>query len=202
MRNKETGEFELMVGNGQLLSGFFILVLLLAVTFAMGYVVGQNSPRSAKATAESAVPAATGAAAPDGRPQAAAPAQPAAPAPQPAATADSAAQPAAEDAGPQPTTQPARQPEPAAQAAAPPAAAASPCDARPGSCWQVGAWKDAKSAELLAETLKGRGYPASVKMGGDNLMHVMVGPYSDVETMGRVKTELETRFNLTNPIRK
>ena len=52
MRNKETGEFELMVGNGQLLSGFFILVLLLAVTFAMGYVVGQNSPRSAKATAE------------------------------------------------------------------------------------------------------------------------------------------------------
>ena len=49
MRNNETGEFELVVGNRQLLSGFFIVVLLLAVAFAMGYVVGQNSPHSAKA---------------------------------------------------------------------------------------------------------------------------------------------------------
>ena len=48
MRNNETGEFELIVGNRQLLSGFFIVVLLFAVAFAMGYVVGQNSPRSAK----------------------------------------------------------------------------------------------------------------------------------------------------------
>jgi hypothetical protein len=49
MRNKETGEFELVVGDRQLLSGFFIGVLLLAVVFAMGYVLGQNSPRSSKA---------------------------------------------------------------------------------------------------------------------------------------------------------
>src|SRR5947209_20628651 len=54
MRNNETGEFELIVGNRQLLSGFFIVVLLFAVAFAMGYVVGQNSPRSAKVTAEAA----------------------------------------------------------------------------------------------------------------------------------------------------
>ena len=40
MRNNETGEFELVVGNGQMLSGFFILALLLAVFFAMGYIVG------------------------------------------------------------------------------------------------------------------------------------------------------------------
>ncbi len=42
MRNKETGEFELVVGNRQLLSGFFIVVLLFAVVFAMGYILGQN----------------------------------------------------------------------------------------------------------------------------------------------------------------
>ena len=48
MRNNETGEFELIVGNRQLLSGFFIVVLLFAVAFAMGYVVGQNSPRSSQ----------------------------------------------------------------------------------------------------------------------------------------------------------
>ncbi len=48
MRNNETGEFELVVGNKQLLSGFFIVVLLFAVAFAMGYVVGQNTQRPAK----------------------------------------------------------------------------------------------------------------------------------------------------------
>src|ERR1035438_5524952 len=48
MRNNETGEFELVVGNRQLLSGFFIVVLLFAVAFAMGYVVGQNTQRPVK----------------------------------------------------------------------------------------------------------------------------------------------------------
>ena len=43
MRNNETGEFELLVGNRQLLSGFFIVVLLFAVAFSMGYIVGRNS---------------------------------------------------------------------------------------------------------------------------------------------------------------
>ena len=47
MRNKETGEFELVVGDKQLLSGFFIGVLLLAVVFAMGYVLGRGTPKSA-----------------------------------------------------------------------------------------------------------------------------------------------------------
>ena len=77
MRNNETGEFELVVGNRQLLSGFFIVVLLFAVAFAMGYVVGQNSPRTAKTTGGSgrlASPSQTS----DGRPQ---PAPPPVPAP-------------------------------------------------------------------------------------------------------------------------
>ena len=52
MRNNETGEFELVVGNKQLLSGFFIVVLLFAVAFAMGYVVGQNTQRPAKMASE------------------------------------------------------------------------------------------------------------------------------------------------------
>src|ERR1051325_5398982 len=43
MRNTETGEFELVVGNKQLLSAFFIVVLLCAVAFAMGYIVGGNT---------------------------------------------------------------------------------------------------------------------------------------------------------------
>src|SRR5436305_15294356 len=37
------GEFELVLGNRQLLSVFFIVVILVAVFFTMGYVVGRNS---------------------------------------------------------------------------------------------------------------------------------------------------------------
>ena len=54
MRNSETGEFELLVGNRQLLSGFFIVVLLFAVAFSMGYIVGRNSSPSAKLQTETA----------------------------------------------------------------------------------------------------------------------------------------------------
>ena len=44
-RDSETGEFELVLGNGQLLSGLFIVVLLFAVFFALGYVVDRKSTR-------------------------------------------------------------------------------------------------------------------------------------------------------------
>ena len=47
MKNNETGEFELVMGNKQLLSGFFIVVVLFAVFFVMGYIAGRNSTRGA-----------------------------------------------------------------------------------------------------------------------------------------------------------
>ena len=197
MRNKETGEFELVVGNGQLLSGFFILVLLLAVTFAMGYVVGQNSPRSAKVQNEAAAPAVP----PETRPQAAAPAQAAAAPPQ-QPPADGSAPASPGDAPPQPTTQAAREPGAAAPASAPaPPPAETAAESPAGSYWQVLAVKESKPANLLADTLKERGYPASVQTGADGFVRVLVGPYADVQTMGRIKTELESRFGL-HPYKK
>src|SRR5882672_6372452 len=101
MRNNETGEFEVVFGNRQLLSGFFIAVLLFAVAFAMGYVVGENS-RSARSKTDVAGAGAPGPAPVETRPQpaSAAPANPPAAAP---------AQPAAADTTPQPTTQPSRE---------------------------------------------------------------------------------------------
>jgi cell division septation protein DedD len=39
----EDGEFELILGNRQLMSVFFIVVILLGVFFAMGYIVGRNA---------------------------------------------------------------------------------------------------------------------------------------------------------------
>ncbi|HEY2845984.1 MAG TPA: hypothetical protein VGJ09_20145 [Bryobacteraceae bacterium] len=44
MPRNEDGEFELILGNRQLMSVFFIVVILLGVFFAMGYIVGRNSP--------------------------------------------------------------------------------------------------------------------------------------------------------------
>ena len=43
MARSEDGEFELILGNKQLLSVFFIVVVLLGVFFTMGYIVGKNS---------------------------------------------------------------------------------------------------------------------------------------------------------------
>jgi outer membrane biosynthesis protein TonB len=39
----EDGEFELILGNRQLLTVFFIVVVLFGVFFAMGYILGRNS---------------------------------------------------------------------------------------------------------------------------------------------------------------
>src|SRR5438445_10897451 len=50
---KTDGEYELVLGNRQLLSAFFIVVVLFGVFFTMGYVVGRNSgpgPSAASAT--------------------------------------------------------------------------------------------------------------------------------------------------------
>ena len=43
MPRTEEGEFELVLGNKQLLSVFFIVVILLGVFFTMGYIVGRSS---------------------------------------------------------------------------------------------------------------------------------------------------------------
>jgi len=52
----EDGEFELILGNRQLLSVFFIVVILLGVFFTMGYIVGRNAtPVVAEVTANPSV---------------------------------------------------------------------------------------------------------------------------------------------------
>jgi cell division septation protein DedD len=209
MRNNETGEYELVVGNKQLLSGFFIVVVLCAVAFAMGYVVGQNSPRTAKLAADQ-TPASGSAQ--DARPQPASPALPSAnpPTPQPAASAPPAnadasaagagtgAGPAAVPPPPQPTTQPAHDGGPPAPVPAP--AAVSPAEAPPGTCWQVLSTRNEESARDLVQTLKDKGFPAAFGPGPNGLTRVLVGPYTDTAAMARAKTALEKAG--FQPIRK
>jgi cell division septation protein DedD len=192
MRNNETGEFELVVGNHQLLSGFFIVVLLFAVAFAMGYVVGQNSPRSAKVQAETAQQSPAAAVPADNRPQPAGPVPaaqpPAQPPPADAPATDAGA--AADAAQQQPTTQPARAPQSPASATPPPAAPAAAPAPPAGSFWQVMAVTQT-DADLIAKTLKDKGFPVMLSQGPNNLIRVLVGPYTDVQTMGKAKIDLE-----------
>jgi len=200
MRNKETGEFELVVGDRQLLSGFFLGVLLLAVVFALGYVLGQSSPRSTKLATEAAVTSPDAA----NRPQPASPAIPRNDTPATAAPADTApAQTtAAADRQPEPTTLPAR--DPSAPVAPPPPLAkpvAAPAETEPAnaSYLQVTASASRTSAELVLKSLKESGFPAILRAGPNNLTAVWVGPYTERKQLAEAKGKLE-KAGFNNPI--
>jgi cell division protein FtsN len=185
MRNNETGEFELLVGNRQLLSGFFIVVLLFAVAFSMGYIVGRNSSPSAKLQTETGSSTGTASQTPESRPQ---------PVSQPAAAGATPSQPAdapPADTPPQPSTQPEHGPQSAAPAAAVAPPAAPPPEAVPGSYWQVSAVASQTSADAMRQTMKDKGFPASLQPGPNGLIRVLIGPYTDKQSLGRAKTELE-----------
>jgi cell division septation protein DedD len=198
MRNKETGEFELVVGNGQLVSGFFIVVLLFAVGVAMGYILGQNSEKAVKTQQGDAVPCV----ATDGRPQPAQPAQQQA-APQTPAATDARPQGGAE-APPQTTTQPAKEPEPAPAKQEPvkqepvKPVAPSPAKSAPDSAvapsgffWQVAATSNQESARATLKVLRDKGFSAYLTPGPSNLTRVLVGPYRDTPSKARAKSEIE-----------
>jgi cell division septation protein DedD len=187
VKNKETGEFELVVGNGQIISGFFILVLLLAVFFAMGFIVArakyQTEPTTSAATTTSSTPAAE-------TKQAPAVAPPITPPDRPAdtktdSTTDSAAKPA--DAPPAETKQP--EPNPVIDA-----------ESMKGTYWQVLASKDPSSLRAMVQSLKDLGLPASLSPGPNEMTRVLVGPYSDNTTLAKVKTQLEQAG--LNPVKR
>ena len=56
MPSHEEGEFELVLGNKQLLSVFFLVILLLGVFFSMGYIVGRNTAPATSLSASSRQP--------------------------------------------------------------------------------------------------------------------------------------------------
>ena len=189
MRNNETGEFELVVGNQQLLSGFFIVVLLFAVVFAMGYVVGQNTPAAGQTGVGwrrreqcrkhrgGFAPAAGIAGAGSGIGRAA------------GAGCGRGPQPPT-DAAPQPTTQPApsrrSRPQPRSPPAPPPATGVGRVVRIAGRdrIWQVVAVKP-EVAEAMRQTLKDKGFQVSLTPGPNNLTRVLVGPYDDTPSWAR-----------------
>jgi cell division septation protein DedD len=185
MAKTEDGEFELVLGNRQLLSVFFIVVILVGVFFTMGYIVGRNAAPGEPRKADK--PLASDAA----RPSAAAP----------ATVTPPVREPKPEIKEPSAATIAAKRPEPApapkneAEKSSEPAEAAAPVPEEPSSgqtYLQVVAVERAE-AEIFVDVLGKKGFhaifaPVPEKPG---TFRVLVGPYKDAAAIGQARTDLE-----------
>jgi cell division septation protein DedD len=166
MTRNGDGEFEITLRNRQLLSVFFIIVILVAVFFTMGYVLGRDSGASA---AVAQAPAA----APVEQP-AVKPASDFADAPAPAAAA-----------APVPVTAPAVE-----EKVAPKLTARSGPVAGEVYLQVVAAKKP--DGELVSAVLKKKGFPALIAPGPtDAVVRVLVGPFKGAEEVSKARGELE-----------
>ena len=185
------GEFEMLLGNKQLLSVFFIVVILFGVFFTMGYVLGRHSASGgayAQLTSRSATPSApaqpsgfSGTSSPDSA--------------QPAGSADTAS--AIEEAPVRTGTQPQQQlpaaepPKPAV--AAPRAMAQVPAEPAAGQVFLQATAAKRPDAELVASVLKQKGFPVVLAPGPtETVLRVLVGPFSGSEALAKARAGLET----------
>ena len=189
MGRNEDGEFELVLGNRQLLSVFFIVVILLGVFFTMGYIVGQNSRPAGASEIAAAEKGAAGVEGSGGTPQAGSQTQ-APPAPlEPGGAKISPA----EQAGAAET------PPERAQSSPPPPVQTTPMEAKPSpsepargqTYLQVAAVKRPE-AELIVNVLRNKKFPSLVAPGpSETVFRVLVGPLKDTATLARTRADLE-----------
>ncbi len=181
MPKNEDGEFELILGNRQLLSVFFIVVVLLGVFFTMGYIVGRNSSPTltteARKTEQSPimVPSATG-----GAQQ-----PPASTAPSPAVTAPPVETP--KPVEPEPVKAEPPKPKPKPESA--PLTAGEPA---PGSSYLQVAAVAKSEAELFVDVLAKKGFHSQYTPVPDKptTFRVLVGPFEDASAIAQARTDL------------
>ena len=193
MAKNETGEFELVLGNRQLLSGFAVVAILFGVFFAMGYIVGRNSTPSAHLQSDTAAAPQQGTFDPGRAQPRATPAE----TPAPAAEAAAPSAPPADSAPartPTPTTQAARPPEapkPVERPVEPPPRPQTSDSPAPGSYLQVIATIQT-DAEVISKSLQERHFANVITPSSrEGYFRVLVGPYKDAGGVGGAKTELE-----------
>jgi cell division septation protein DedD len=172
------GEKELVLGNKQLISLFFVVVALCGVFFAMGYMMGRNTSKPATVNLDANAPATT-AASPTPRSQESEP---------PRETAGE------EPQTPSPTPADPTPPAPQTQAAhdTPTAAPATAPDTS-GAIWlQVTALRRA-DADNLVKTLKEQSFPAVLADSSKpDLFRVLVGPYHQTADVADAKARLKS----------
>lgn len=182
MPRNEDGEFEMVLGNKQLLTIFFLVIILLGVFFTMGYVLGRNSgPVDAAATS----------AAEASRDARLAGKQTAMvePAGGPAADENRRAYPRSSTVPAAPQTELAKSGEVPEPVEIVPQATGG-IEPRPGTYIQVLAVARPE-AELLTEVLVKKGFRAFVAAGpNEELFRVLVGPTRDSADTIKTKAEL------------
>ncbi|HUQ90868.1 MAG TPA: hypothetical protein VM120_04240 [Bryobacteraceae bacterium] len=209
MARSEDGEFELILGNKQLLSVFFIVVVLLGVFFTMGYIVGKNSvpPDVLAAKREPIVVDPAGPPAKDlppgvvVDPRSSQPevAKPSALTPQ-AMTEESRAPERKAEAKPEAKQEP---PQKRAPTAVPPTPAEGTPPVKPPSITTAGdpapgqqflqvVASTRPDCEIIVDVLKRKGFPAVVAPGPSvGTFRVLVGPLPDTGAITRTRAELE-----------
>jgi hypothetical protein len=190
MARNDEGEFELVLGNRQLLSGFFIVVILFGVFFTMGYIVGRHSspaPLNTASASDSAPPRTVSPASPPPGQAEVMPAE--------AAKTETPPAPPPETSEPVTATRPATAPpeSPRPPEPKPVSTATTSTDlARPapGSYLQVAAPKRT-AAGAVVESLKNKGIAAVLAPGPDEeTVRVLVGPL-DASGIGKMRADLE-----------
>jgi hypothetical protein len=189
MPRNDEGEFELVLGNRQLLSGFFIVVILFGVFFTMGYIVGRHSSPvplntlTAASTSDSA-PSQT--------------VSPAAPPPGQAEVRPAEGEKTEAPAEPVTATRPATAPAEAPHAAEPkpvvetrPDTGGGISEPAPGSYLQVAAPRRTAAGGVV-ESLKNKGITAVLAPGpNEDTVRVLVGPL-DTAALGKMRADLES----------
>ena len=212
MARNDDGEFELILGNRQLLSVFFLVVVLLTVFFTLGYVVGRSSgPVGQVEVAKSGKNPESGSQSPlvvdpQAKPSpssttpvrsAGPPAEaPVAEPPKPAPAAKLEPEPVREpEKHAKAERQPERRPEPPPLVPAPVGVSGDGVgDPAPGSYMQVVSVMKPQADSLVDMLRKQRGLPALIAPGppGTQLLRVLVGPYKDQAALSKAKSDLET----------
>lgn len=177
MPKNEDGEFELILGNRQLLSVFFIVVILLGVFFTMGYIVGRNS---GTLTADVATTPA-----PDSKPQVVEPpAKITEPAPAPPAPTETAPQ------------QPTKEPEPAPEPPKPEKVKAEPVRSgghpAAGQTYLQLAATSKHEADIMVDVLRKKNFKAMAAEIDEKpgTFRVLVGPITDT-TANKMRADLQ-----------
>ena len=183
MPKNNDGEFELILGNRQLLSVFFIIVILLGVFFTMGYIVGRNS---APLVADSTPPPKS-----TNPPMVVeTPARPTESTPAPAAEPQT---PAAVEP-PKPAPEPEPTPVAPAKASEPAKTAKSDAKARPvaGQAYLQLAATSRHEAEIMVDVLHKKGFRALLAEIDERpgTFRVLVGPVLD-NTTNKIRADLQ-----------
>jgi cell division septation protein DedD len=196
------GEKELVLGNKQLISLFFVMVALCGVFFAMGYIIGRNTSKSALSILDGNVPAVAPAPIPAVTQSQVTPARDSEP-PRETALEDTQT-PGNLLSDPQPASAQGVSIQSASQNASAPGASAhgvsmktqaaqdTPAVPQSGSTWlQITALRRA-DADNLVKTLREQNFPAFLAGSSrPDLFRVVVGPYRQVADVADAKARLK-----------